>query len=468
MAAILKRFFSCESMIRPEQRVGTLPDSRAVYRKAIDMAWPSTVESVLVGLVGMVDTMMVGSIGPDAIAAVGITTQPKFLFLALILSLNVGVTAIIARRKGENDRDAANSVLRQSVILCVIIAVISSLLGTIFARPIIRFAGAGDDILDQAVAYFQIIMGGMFFNCLLLTMNAAQRGAGNTRISMKTNLTANGVNIVLNYLLIGGNLGFPRLGVRGAAIATVVGFAVGFAMSLCSLLHHHQFLSFLHKGSWRFRKETLHGIWSVSASSLVEQLCMRFGFFSYAKIVASLGTIAFATHQICMNILSISFCFGDGLSIAASSLVGQQLGAKRPDMAIVYGKVSQRMAVVVSTVLMVLFFVLREPLMMAFTDDVSIIEAGKDILLIISLATYLQTSQVVLMACLRGAGDTFYTAIISLLSVALVRPGSAWLFCYPLNMGLIGAWVSLVVDQLMRLVGALVRYSGGKWTEHKL
>lgn len=455
-------------MLPADLRGKEIPDTRSVYRATLDMAWPSAVESVLVGLVGIIDTMMVGTLGPEAIAAVGITNQPKFIFLAVILSLNVGVTAVVARRRGENDQEKANSVLRQTILISVFFSILSSILGIVFARPIVSFAGAEADILDDAVAYFQILMGGMFFNCVLLTMNAAQRGVGNTRISMRTNLTANGVNIVLNYLLIGGHLGFPRLGVRGAAIATIVGFFVGFLMSLKSLLHHGQFLSLLSHGSWRFDAKTLHSIWLVSSSSLFEQLCMRFGFFTYVKIVASLGTIPFATHQICMNILTLSFCFGDGLSIAASSLVGRSLGEKRSDLAIVYGKACQRIALLVSFVLMVLFFFFRGPVMMAFTTDAGIIETGKTIVIIIGVTTFIQTSQVVLMGCLRGAGDTMFAAAVSLLSIAFLRPGSAWLFCYPMGLGLIGAWFSLFFDQLIRMVFSMVRFNGGKWTQHKL
>ncbi len=176
-------------------------------------------------------------------------------------------------------------------------------------------------------------MAGLIFNSLSMTINAAQRGAGNTRISMRTNLTANLVNVVFNYLLIGGNLGFPRLGVAGAAVATVLGSAVSLGMAIASLLHRDRFLTVLEKEPWRFDGTVLKSLANISSSAFVEQVFMRIGFFIYAKIVASLGTTDFATHQICMNIMSLSFTFGDGLSVASAALVGQSLGAKRPDMA---------------------------------------------------------------------------------------------------------------------------------------
>lgn len=468
MVKAIKHFFSCRYMVKPSQLVGEIPPTPDVYRQTFSIAWPSAVESVLVGLVGMIDTMMVGSIGPEAIAAVGITNQPKFIFLAIIFSLNIGVTAIVARKKGEDNREAANRVLHQAVILCSLISAISTFVGIVYARPIIRFAGAGADIIDDAAAYFQIIMAGMFFNCLLLTINAAQRGAGKTKISMRTNLTANFINILFNYLLIGGHFGFPRLGVRGAAIATVLGFFVGFLLSLRSVLQQDQFLSLLSHSGWKFEKETLLTMWKVSSSALIEQLCMRFGFFMYVKIVASLGTTAFATHQICMNIINISFCFGDGLSVAASSLVGQSLGARRPDMAIVFAKACQRIAFVIACCLMVVFFAARRYMMMAFTDDAAIISQGMQIILVIGITCLIQTSQVVILGCLRGAGDTKYTAMISLISIGIIRPLSAWLFCYPLNGGLIGAWFSLFFDQCVRMLLSFIRFRSGNWTKLKL
>lgn len=464
----IRRFFDCQSMIREAQKIDVIPPSREVYGNTFNIAWPSAVESVLVGLVGVIDTMMVGTIGPEAIAAVGITNQPKLIFLAVIMSLNVGVTAVVARKRGEEDAQGANGVLRQSILLSAAFSIVSTIVGVLFAQEIMEFAGAGADILDDATAYFKIIMLGMFFNSLSMTINAAQRGVGRTKIAMRTNLVANGLNVVFNYLLIGGNLGFPRLGVRGAAIATVIGLSVAFLMSVISVLHHGQFLSLRAHGSWRFQGQTMRSLCKVGSSALIEQLCLRFGFFTYAKIVASLGTVAFATHQICMNILSISFSFGDGLSVAASSLVGQSLGAKRADMAIVYGKVCQRMALIIASVLMVCFLFGRRVIMMAFTNDEAVISQGAVIIILIGLICMIQMSQVVIMGCLRGAGDTRFTAAVSLISVAVIRPGSAWLFCYPLALGLMGAWYSLCFDQIIRMVLSMVRFSGGNWTEIKL
>lgn len=461
----IRDFFIPRKMVRQELICGELPSSKEIYQTAFRIAWPSTLETVLVGLVGVIDTIMVSALGSGAIAAVGLTNQPKMIVLATIMSLNVSVTAIVARRKGAMERLDANRCLRFSMLLSAVIAIVLSVLGYFFARPMMIFAGAGEDVLEMAVTYFKIIMVGTLFNGLSMTINAAQRGAGNTKISMVTNLAANLVNMVFNYLLISGHCGFPALGVAGAAIATVIGSVVSLVIAIISLLYHDGFLSLRMKCSWLMDKLSLHSMASISLSAFVEQAFMRIGFFTYAKIVAGLGTQAFATHQIAMNAMSMSFTFGDGLSVACASLVGQNLGAKRPDLSIIYGKVGNRLALCISTVLSILFFTCAEPIMRLFTDEAEIIRAGIPLLYFLAFITYAQTSQVVFSGCLRGAGDTKFVAAVSFVSILFLRPLLSYVLCYPLQFGLIGAWVGVTIDQFARLIATLWRFGSGKWTK---
>lgn len=465
LKAFLSRIFSAEGMLSPHPKKGELEKSTLYYNNVYKMAWPSALESVLVSMIGSVDLIMVGGLGPSAISAVGITNQPKFILLAMIFSLNMGVTAICARRRGENDMLGANRCLRQCIMISLALSVLMGAIGFIFAHPILKFAGANEDFLQLAVDYFQIIMVSIVFNGVSLTINAAQRGCGNTKISLRTNLTANLVNLVLNYFLINGIWIFPKMGVKGAALATAIGSGVGCVMSFASVLRKDHFLNLREKITWAFDKRTMKAILSISGSAAVEQVFMRVGFFAYAKIVAALGTVAFATHQICMNILNISFAFGDGLGIASSSLVGQALGRKRTDEAIIYGKTGQRVAFAVSTVLFCLFLFGGKFLVSLFSDDQQILSLGAIIMVIIAFTTHIQTSQVVVSGCLRGAGDTRFVALTSLLSVAVVRPILTYLLCFPFGLGLIGAWLSLIVDQAMRLTLSFRRFSGGKWTK---
>lgn len=461
-------FFTVKGMINPKLVTGELPQTKDAYRNFIDVAWPSAVESLLVALIGFVDTFMVGSLGDGAIAAVGITNQPKFILLSMIFSLNVGVTAIVARRKGQKDRDGANHTLRAGIILTSLISVGMSVLGFIFAAPILKFAGAEANYLGQALDYFRVLMISIFFTSLNLTINAAQRGCGNSKISMRTNIVSNVVNIIFNILLVNGIGFFPKLGVKGSATATCIGAIFACIISVTTLLKKESFLSLRFKASWRINHSVLDPITKVSGSAFVEQVFMRIGFFAYAIIVARLGTTAYETHLICMNILNLSFCFGDGFSVAASSLVGQSLGAKRPDMAIVYGKIGQRLAFLVSTILFVLFVTQGRFLVSIFKDEPAVVALGAGIMLILAFTTHAQTSQVVISGCLRGAGDTIFVAITSMLSVAIIRPTLTWLLCFPLSIGLYGAWIALCGDQFLRFALNFLRFSNGKWTKISL
>ena len=239
-------------------------------------------------------------------------------------------------------------------------------------------------------------------------------------------------------------------------------------MSIAPILRKDSFLDIRLAKHIRFDKKTLGTIANIGSSTLAEQVFLRIGFLIYSIIVANLGTVAFAAHQIGMNLMSISFSFGDGLSVASVTLVGQSLGAKRPDMAKVYGGVCQRLGIVFAVVLPIIFVSLGRPISSLFSNEEAILSYGEMIMSLLAVVVFLQISQVVFSGCLRGAGDTRYTALVSLISVAVVRPGLGWLFCYPLQLGLFGAWLGLAVDQMVRFLMTWVRFRKGKWTSIKI
>ena len=462
--------FNARRILRKQTVLGDLPSDRELVAQTIRIAWPSILESFLVALVGMIDTIMVSSLGDAAIAAVGLTTQPKFIGLAFFISLNVAISAIVAHRRGEGDRESANRVLLQALMITFIMNIVVSALCLIFADPIISLAGANAETHQDAADYFRIIMGGMFFNVVSLCINAAQRGSGNTKIAMRTNVVSNLVNVVFNYLLIEGHFGFPALGVKGAAYATVIGTVVAMFMSIASVMHRDGYLSFrtMTRKDIRFDGRSIRSIVNIGSSTLAEQIFLRIGFLTFSIVVANLGTKAFAAHQIGMNLMSLSFSFGDGLSAAAIALVGQSLGAKRVDLARVYGSISQRIGVLFSVCLSVIFLTLGRAIYSLFSSDPVILDYGDAIMAILSPILFVQISQVIFSGCLRGAGDAKYTALVSLISVACIRPFAGWLFCYPIGLGLIGAWIGLAFDQCCRFVLSYLRFRGGRWTHYEV
>ncbi len=432
------------------------------------MAWPCVVEAVLLAMVNVVDTIMVGTLGTNAIAAVGVTGQPRFLLMALPIALNVGLNSVGARRKGEQDRTGANAVLKAALYLSAVLGGITALVGVSFARPMLEFTGAEAHYIDDAVSYFQIVALGLLFQIINLAINAVQRSVGNTKITMRTNVTSNVVNVIMNYILINGAFGFPKLGVRGAAIATLLGAIVAFAMAVVSILHRKGYINLSLAWKEKFNYQVIKPIFFVGSSVLVEQICTRIGFIAYAMMVINLGTVAYATHTICNTMISLSFSAADGIAMAAAALVGQRLGAKDVEGARTFGAIGQKIAFGVSTILVFIFFFGRYGLMGLYTTDQEVIALGANILIIMSACTHLQTSQIVYNGCLRGAGDSRYVALISLLGVTIVRPVSTYLFCYPFGFGVYGAWISLFLDQLIRVILAVRRFYGNKWSQINL
>ncbi|MDO5406432.1 MAG: MATE family efflux transporter [Eubacteriales bacterium] len=443
------------------------PGSRAYVQEAFQMAWPSVLESFFVAFAGLVDSLMVSRLGAYAVAAVGLTTQPKFISLALFLATNVAVSAIVARRRGQNDRYGANQTLLLALALVAIAGALISGAAVWLADPIIRLCGSSADTHEAAVEYFRIIVGGMMFNIISLVINAAQRGAGRTRIAMKTNVTANLLNIIFNYLLIGGNFGFPALGIRGAALATVLGTVVACGMSIASILRRDSFVSVPYMLEKRVKPvfDTFRSIVRIGSNIFVEQLLMRIGFMSTALMVAKLGTDAFAAHQVGMNVMSLSFSFGDGMQAAAVALIGRSLGQKDPELAKTYGKICQRMGNFISVVLAVIYIVGGEWLYRLFFTEEHIIAMGVVIMRLIVVIVILQIAQVIYMGCLRGAGDVLFTTLASTFSVTIVRTSASYLLCYPLGLGLAGIWIGIIADQFSRFVLTNWRFRSGVWTK---
>ena len=460
MAGVIDKLFTPKNMVAPSLVKGELPSAKQAYGKCLSIAWPSAIESVLVALVSSVDTMMVSSLGPKAISAVGVTGQPRMLMMTAILSLNMGVTAVVARRRGEGDMIGASKTLKQSLW-------INLMLGAIMVA--MRLAGAQAEYIADSVAYFRIIMSGQFFACIGMTINAAQRGCGNTKVSMRSNVTANLVNIVFNYFLINGKWFFPKLGVVGAAIATAIGHMVAFLMALYSVVHPHKGeLNIVDGGKWGFDKKTLSSVTKVATGAFTEQISLRAGLFAFSSIIARLGTIQFATHQISMSLSQLIFSFADGLGVASSSLVGQGLGMRRPDLSTVYGKIGQRCSMLIGFTLSLLLVIFRRPLYGLFTDDAQVIALGMRLCYFVAAVCMIQTSQVVISGCLRGAGDSRYVAVTSLVSIGTFRVGLSYLLCYPLGIGVYGAWIGFLVDQCTRLVLNYTRFHRGGWTKIEL
>ena len=446
------------------------------FKVVFAMAWPAIVESFFVAFAGLVDSLMVSRLGSYAVAAVGLTTQPKFMGLALFFAINVSISALVARRFGAGKRQDANGVFLTAMIFVITAAVALSILFVACADPIIRLCGSSDatpeDLAthDAAVTYFRIIMGGMIFNCIQMAINSAQRGAGNTRITMRTNVTSNLVNIVLNYLLIEGHFGFPALGIVGAALATVLGTVVSSIMSIISIANAESFISipYILKEKIRASVKALKSLISIGYGIFFEQILMRIGFMATSVMAAKKGMDSMAAHQVGMNLMGLTFSFGDGLQAAAVALIGRSLGQGEPELAKDYGRTCRALGMMIAAVLIAFYFFGAKWLMSMFFEEEHIIEIGVSIMRVIIFIVLLQIIQVIYMGCLRGAGDTLYTAFAATMSVTVIRTLVSWLGGFVFGFGIVGIWLGVLADQISRFLFAGIRYRMGKWVKIKI
>ncbi len=468
MNRALSLVFNSSKILKNDTARGEVPTDSELLAKTIKTAWPSMIESFLLALVSFIDTLMVSTLGDYAVAAVGLVGQPRMLCLAIFMGLVPAVSALVARRRGEDDRTSANKVLKMSLIISIALVVAVSVVAIIFADPFIKFAGSEPDTHEHAVTYFRIIAAGLIFNVVTMVINAAQRGIGNTKIAMYTNIVSNLVNICFNYLLIGGNFGFPRLGVAGAAIATVFGSFVAMIMAIMSVMHSNGYLHLFSKTGGIFEKRSFSSMLNIGGSAFVEQVFLRVGFFLYAKIVASLGTTLLTAHQIGMQVMTISFSFGDGLSVAAIALVGYSLGKNRPDLAKIYGVFCQRIGLLCSLTLSAVYLIFGKYIFKMFTDTQEIIDVGQILMTLLTVIVLFQISQLIFAGCLRGSGDAKFTALVSFINIGILRPTLAFLFVNVFNFGLVGAWIGIIIDQSLRLIMTSTRFKNGKWMNIKI
>ena len=444
--------------------------NRRTIRTAMNMAVPAMIESFFVAFAGLIDSLMVSALGSNAVAAVGLTAQPKFMGLSVFLAINVAISALVARRFGENKRREANALLSTALVLICGLSVLLGIVFVVLAPQIMNLCGSTPETHDSAVLYYRIVMGGMIFNCIQMGINSAQRGAGNTKITMRTNITSNTLNIIFNYLLINGHCGFPALGIMGAALATVLGTVVSCIMSVISIMKSDFFVSipYIIKEKIMPSMCALKNLVKVGYSVFFEQILMRIGFMMTAIMAANQGNAAMAAHQVGMNIMALSFSFGDGLQAAAVALIGRSLGEKKPEKAKEFGRTCQMIGGIISVALAVIYFFGARLLMGLFFEEAEIVGIGVGIMRLIIIIVLFQIRQVIYMGCLRGAGDTLYTAIASTISVTLIRTGVSYLCGYAFGWGIAGIWMGVLGDQISRYVFAAMRFKKGKWVQIKI
>lgn len=441
---------------------------KQIRKKIFQLAGPSLTEMILMNLVQMLNMMMVGRVGAEAVAAVGLTMQPIFFALAAFMALGVGTTAIVARAIGAGNYEEANKAAQQTFLLNIVLSVIVIVISFSSAEQILIFMGAAPEVLVHGVTYAQIMFASIAFITISMGLSAVLRGAGDTRTPMKINVLSNILVVVLGFPLIYGYFGFPELGVVGAAVATMVARFVA-SVWVVYVLFSGRFVIHLKLSElFLFDVTLVRRILKVGLPAAGEQFILRGGQIIFARVVATLGTVTFAAHQICFTILGLTFMPGMAFAVAATTLVGQGLGAKKPELAERFGWETRKIGMVVSGTLGVGFIIFAPYIMMLFTNELAVIEEGTKALRIIGCVQIAQSTQFILAGALRGAGDTKFPLYAMFIGVWGFRVLLCLLFVFVFEWGIAGAWLAVAVDQIVRSFIIYYRYKSGKWKTIKV
>lgn len=432
------------------------------------LAIPAMVENILQVLIGTVDTYFIGKIGTEAIAGVGVTNLIMNIYISFFLALGVGTTAIVSRNIGANNIENANNAVKQSIILSLGIGTAFGVINLIFSKEILLFLGVEERIIQYALPYFLSVAVPAVFLCLMTVLSSSLRGAGDTKTPMKIAVISNVINIVLDYILIFGIFGFKGLGILGAGIATTISRIIGVILLLRKIngdkikIHIDLF------SKWKIDKDVLRSITKIGLPAGLEKLIMRLGQLVYGGLIIKIGTEAYAAHNIAGTIEAFSYLPGMGFGVAAATLVGQNLGARKSNEAKKYGLISYFLATGFMIVVGSIFYIFAPFLAGLFSKDLEVITLVTKVLRIIALFQPFLCITLVISSALQGAGDTKFPMYSTLIGIWGIRVLGVYILGMKLNMGLVGVWLAYALDITVRGIILMLRFMQGKWKEIKI
>lgn len=425
------------------------------------LAIPAVIENFFQTLLGFVDTYFVSQISLAAVSAVGITNAVLAIYFALFMAIGVAANVRIANFLGANQPEKARHISQQSIILAILFGILTGLATWFFAEPLLRLMGIEEEVLELGSLYFRIVGIPSVIMSLMFVMSAILRGAGDTKTPMMISLVINGINALLDYVLIFGFLFIPELGIVGAAIATVISRLIG-SLALFYYVNREKVLAF-RKDYWKLDKGHLMELSTLGAPAAGERLVMRAGQIVYFGFVVALGTNAFAAHQIAGNVEVFSYMIGYGFATAATILVGQQIGAGNLEEAKKYAKLSTQFTVVCMTLLGAVLFFFGDWAATFFTEDPEVINDIGTALKISGVFQPFLAVLMVLTGAFQGANNTKFPMYLTAFGMWAIRTGLVYLLGIQLGWGLAGVWIAIGIDIAFRAVVLVIQFRRGKW-----
>jgi putative MATE family efflux protein len=438
------------------------PIGRAIFLLAVPMVLETVMESVF----AVVDVFFVSRLGADAVATVGLTESMMVLVYSLAMGLGIGATATVARRIGERDAEGAAHAAAQAILLGFIVSVVLGIVGVILAPTLLRIMGGSPAVIANA-AFMQVMLGGNATVLLLFLINAVFRGAGDAAIAMRVLWLANWINIVLGPLLIFGIGPFPELGVVGAAVATTIGRGTG-ALYAISRLFRPGGRVHVTRRHFAFDPALMWQMVRLSGSGTFQILIGTASWIGLIRVISSFGSAALAGYTIGIRVIIFALLPSWGLSNAAATMVGQALGAKKPERAERAVWIAARYNLVFLGTVGLLFVLLARAIVSLFTTDPAVAPYAVDCLRIVALGFLFYAYGMVITSSFNGAGDTWTPTWLNLVVFWLWEIPLAYALAVVLEMGPRGVFVSITVAYSTLAVVSAWLFKKGRWKTRRV
>jgi len=433
-------------------------------REIWNLAWPVILSQALASIVSLIDMAMVGRLGRDAVAAVTYTTQYLNLAQSVLFAVGMASIALMARAIGANEPARARSAFGASILVCGGVAGLFTTIVLLAPNGLLTLLEAPPHVVAVGATYFQLTLGSVLLLAISITVESGFRACRNTRIAMLIALAVTIAKTGLNALLIFGTLGFPRLELVGAGVATLISqvLAVGLFVWAARSGPHADVLR-LGTTDLAHAREQLRPMASIALPAIGERVVLNVAIMTYVTVLGHYGTAEVAAYGIGTRLMSFSWIPGTGFSVAAATLVGQALGAADAPGAERAGWRAARFALLVSIVLGLAFGVAREPIARLFTSDAGVVAALGPFMLLLALAQPAMGVHFTLGGALRGAGDTWTPLVAATLGNWGFRVPIAFIASAGMQLGIVWVWAALIADHFMRAIWLTWSFRRGRW-----
>ena len=437
-------------------------------RKAVFMlSIPMILEMLMESIFALVDIIYVSKVSVNAVATVGLTESVLTLVYAIAIGLCMGATAIVSRRTGEKDAEGAKQAAVQVIFLGISISILISIIGILFPKEILGLMGGEADLIEEGYGYTQVLLGGNITVMLLFLINAIFRGAGNASIAMWTLILSNGLNIILDPIFIFGFGPIPAFGVEGAAIATTTGRGVAVLAQLFILFRGNSYIKIAFK-DLVIRTKVMTNIIKVSLGGIFQFFIGTSSWVVLMLIMATFGSEVLAGYTIAIRIMMFTLMPAWGMSNAAATLVGQNLGAKKPERAEQSVWKTGKYAAVFMGAVSIIYLVFARTFLSWFTDNPIVIDNGAICLQIIAAGYLAYAYGMVVIQSFNGSGDTYTPTLINFICFWLFQLPFAYLMAIVLDYGPIGVFWAITLAEILIAVIGIMFFKKGKWKATKI